>query len=353
MSKNINKLLIIRFKALGDVAMTFPVIESLSRQYPNLSITILSQPVAALIYNSLLPPNSNIHVKGINLIEYKGIKGLNRLYKELKKEGFDAVADLHDVIRSKWLVLRFKIDNIPVSVINKGRKEKKRLVTHTQVHQLPSSFIRYKDTIQNLGFNFEIDYNPSDILKDEGQIVLNKIVGKKCDEEYLIGVAPFAQHQGKIYPLEMMEKVIELILQRSPKIRVFLFGSPSEKEFLQKWTSKSDRIINCAGQQTLSDDLALMSKLDVVISMDSANMHLASLVGTQVISIWGATHPFAGFLGYKQDINNAIQLPLICRPCSIFGNKPCILGTYACLTNISPEKIEHRVWEVISQKDKK
>ena len=77
-----------------------------------------------------------------------------------------------------------------------------------------------------------------------------------------------------------------------------------------------------------------MSHLDVMLSMDSANMHLASLTGIPVVSVWGATHPMAGFLGYNQDPENVIQIDLECRPCSIYGNKPCQRGDYACLQNI-------------------
>ena len=90
-----------------------------------------------------------------------------------------------------------------------------------------------------------------------------------------------------------------------------------------------------------------MSTLDIMISMDSANMHLASLVGIPVVSIWGATHPYAGFMGWGQSIDNAIQIDLPCRPCSIYGNKPCMRGDYACLKNISPEQIVEKVEAVI------
>ena len=94
-------------------------------------------------------------------------------------------------------------------------------------------------------------------------------------------------------------------------------------------------------------ELTFMSTLDIMISMDSANMHLASLVGIPVVSIWGATHPYAGFMGWGQSIDNAIQIDLPCRPCSIYGNKPCMRGDYACLKNISPEQIVEKVEAVI------
>ena len=93
----------------------------------------------------------------------------------------------------------------------------------------------------------------------------------------------------------------------------------------------------------LREELILMSNLDVMVSMDSANMHLASLVGTTVVSVWGATHPYAGFMGWNQKEENAVQVTLPCRPCSIFGNKPCRRGDYACLRQIEPSDIIQKI----------
>jgi len=102
--------------------------------------------------------------------------------------------------------------------------------------------------------------------------------------------------------------------------------------------------------ETMRQELILMSHLDVMLSMDSANMHLASLTATPVVSVWGATHPYAGFMGWNQDSENVIQLPLECRPCSIYGQKPCLRGDYACLNNIAPNTIVEHINKILSKK---
>ena len=84
-----------------------------------------------------------------------------------------------------------------------------------------------------------------------------------------------------------------------------------------------------------------------IFCMDSSNMHIASMVGIPVVSIWGATHPYAGFMGWKQNESNAIQVDLPCRPCSIFGNKPCFRNDYACLQSITPKMIVEHIEEVL------
>ena len=92
------------------------------------------------------------------------------------------------------------------------------------------------------------------------------------------------------------------------------------------------------------EELEIMRGLRVLVSMDSANMHLASLVGTRVVSIWGATHPYAGFMGIGQNEKDCVQRDLECRPCSVYGDKECKYGDYRCM-DIKPEEIVEKVKE--------
>ena len=163
--------------------------------------------------------------------------------------------------------------------------------------------------------------------------MLPAIIGPKSSFQKWIGIAPFAAHKGKIYPPQLMEQVIAQLIQKQPNARIFLFGQGElEEEYFKQWCDQY--------QQCLY--------VGKMLSMDSANMHLASLTAIPVVSIWGATHPMAGFLGYHQSQENAIQVDLDCRPCSIFGNKPCKRGDYACLNNIPPERIVERITSIIN-----
>lgn len=101
----------------------------------------------------------------------------------------------------------------------------------------------------------------------------------------------------------------------------------------------------------LAGEIAMMQQLDVMLTMDSANMHLASLVGTPVVSVWGGTHPYAGFLGWNQKDTDCVQLDMPCRPCSVYGNKPCLRGDYACLKGITPEMIVGKVMHHLGRRD--
>lgn len=345
---------------MGDVAMTVPVIYSLAKQYPDVRITMLSRPFARPFFENLAPNIGFMEadIKG----EYKGVQGLNALYRRLVAKQFTAIADLHSVLRSGYLRMRFNLDRYRVAHIDKHRKGKRKLVAGTAkvMEQQPTSFENYADVFAQLGYPVTPCFTS---IFPDGRGDLNTLpvsVFKNCEDKICkaptpsapwIGIAPFAAHQGKIYPVELMEKVIQLLIGKYPQAQIFLFGGgPKESETLNDWENKYRQVVNASAQLGgLSQELILMSHLSVMISMDSANMHLASLVGTSVVSVWGATHPYAGFMGWNQDVANAVQVDLSCRPCSIYGNKPCMRGDYACLNNIAPETIAEKVENIIEE----
>jgi len=338
------RILVLRLSAIGDVAMTVPVISSLSKAYPETEIIFVSQKFA----NGFLKYIPNVRFFEVDLKgRHKGFWGVIRLFFDLKKLGkFDVIADLHDVIRTKILRNLFLFSSAKKVVIDKGRKEKKNLckIDGKELKPLETTTSRYAKALQNAGFVFNVEFDylfANSILNDS---ILN-ITGSKTGK--WIGIAPFAKHKGKIYPLEQMEKVVEQ-LSESLDIKVFLFGGgPTEKTILAGWEKRFRNTVSLAGKLGIDDELKVISNLDVLVSMDSANMHFASLVNTPVVSIWGATHPFAGFYGWNQNPKLALQINLPCRPCSIYGNKPCFRKDYACLNLITPQDIVNKTNEVI------
>lgn len=337
------KVLIIRLSALGDVAMTIPVIYSVCRAYPDTTFVMLTQKVASQLFIQA-PGNLQVMVADVKG-RHKGFPGLYRLAKELHDLSIDAVADLHDVLRTKVLRIFFKLWGIRVEVIDKGRKEKQRLTTRGTKHLQPlrTSFDRYGEVFNSLGFPFTPHFISlyGDAKGDE--TLYAHLTPSKKSGEYWIGIAPFAKHEGKIYPLDRMEQVVAQ-LSAEPGVKIFLFGSGErERRQLAAWREQYPHIVSLADKRHgFAVELSLISHLDVMVSMDSANMHLASLVSVPVVSVWGATHPYCGFLGWHQSESCVVQRSLPCRPCSIFGNKPCYLKTYECL-DIDPALVVAKV----------
>lgn len=338
-------ILVIRFSAMGDVAMTVPVIYSLAKQYPDVRITMLSQKFARPFFEHM-PHNVGFMEADIKN-EYHGVKGLNALYRRLMAKNFTAIADLHSVLRSQYLRMRFNIDRYKVAHIDKHRTERRQItsVEHKILRQLKTSFQNYTEVFEQLGYPIEIKFKS--IFQDGGGNLseLPETFRNKAEGEKWIGVAPFAAHKGKIYPAKTMEETLNILANKHTDAKFFMFGGgEKETSIMSQWHANNPRFINASAELNgISDELILMNNIDVMISMDSSNMHMASLVNTPVVSIWGATHPYAGFMGWNQDTDNAVMIDLPCRPCSIYGNKPCMRENFPCLTGITPQMIVDRV----------
>lgn len=342
-------LVVFRFSAIGDVALTVPVIKKVQETYPEVQITVVSRSFLKPLFTGV----------GINFMEadlngrHKGFKGIARLYKDIRKQiNPTHVIDLHGVLRTHVLRRFYRVKGIPFHSIDKGRQGKKELTRKENKIRMQQkhSTTRYAEVFAEAGF--PIDWNTTHIPE------LN-YVGNKATELWneistgtkAIGIAPLATYEGKTWPLSNVKTLIGMLAEQ--KIRTVLFGGFGDKEALEELKDGNDLVSNIAGKLKFDDEIALMKKLDLMISMDSSNMHLAAMAGIPVISIWGATHPMAGFgpLGNNDELITQISTEeLNCRPCSVFGKKPCFRGDYACLNYLTPEMVLKKVNLVMDQK---
>lgn len=338
MSKSIQHIAVIRLSAMGDVAMTVPVIRAFVEQNPNVKITFVSRPFFKPFFDGI--PNVSFFAVDVKK-RHKGFLGLLKLYSDLKKLNIDAVADLHNVLRSQIIRILFFLSGKKVAATDKGRAEKKALTrAENKIFQPVKSMVqRHVDTFNTLGFNVDLS-NP----KFPEKAVLSKeiieILGEKQNFNW-IGIAPFAQYESKVYPLDLMQKVIdELALNASNKI--FLFGGGNKEiELLNQFSKNKENVINLAGKIPFQQELQLISNLDVMLSMDSGNAHIAAMIGVKVVTLWGATHPFAGFAPFNQPLENCLtsnreQFPFL--PTSVYGNKK-VDGYEDVMRTISVEKV--------------
>lgn len=328
------KILIIRLSAMGDVAMTAPIVKQIALQNQETYFIYLSKPLFEPFFHGII----NFEFYPFKPNNYKGIIGLFKLFRELKALGITDIADLHFNLRSRIICLFFRFSGIKIVHLDKGRKEKADLTSQIdkKLKPLQPMWERYTEVFKLLSLKTAISNELSN-TKDLLHKGILDVSGEKENTKW-IGISPFAQHQQKIYPLEKMEAVIAGLTSKDYKIFVF-GGGEKEKEVAEKWEKKYFNTISTIGKIKIEDELKLISNLDIMISMDSSGMHLASLKGVKVISIWGATHPYAGFLGFGQTEENCVQQELYCRPCSVYGNKPCFRGDLACLNGIEPAVI--------------
>ncbi|MGC1241440.1 MAG: glycosyltransferase family 9 protein [Chryseosolibacter sp.] len=349
------KILVLRFSAMGDVALIVPVIRSLVAAHSNVEVTIVTRPKFATLFNDI----ERVKVFPADVDHtYNGIFGMRELFRALiRKASYDVVIDLHDHLRTKILRTFFRLFFTDVIVFDKGRKDKEAFSRKTNkiTRPLPHTIDRYRAAFSKAGFPFDLLPPPHFALSESVRKAATEWLEAKAltKKEKWIGIAPFAMHATKIWPLENYSAVIENILSKTPA-KFFLFGG-GEKEikYFQSLEKKYPEIcVITAGQLKIRQEIALMKHLDVMLCVDSSNMHLASLAGVPVLSIWGGTHPEVGFspAGKDAEIIQITRDELPCRPCSVYGRESCYIGGFPCLTRITPELITQELLRKISIK---
>ncbi len=327
--------------------MIVPVLQVFSKTYPEIKLTVLSR----VFFKPLINDLPNITFLEADVYgKHKGI-GLLKLTREIKTLGIDAIADLHNVIRSTIITKYLGVRGIKTAIIDKGRAEKKALTKrdNKNFRQLKSTHQRYADVFSLLGLPIDLGEFISFPSKDFTPKVMELFGGTS---KKLIGIAPFAAHKSKMYPLELMQKVITK-LHSSQEYRILLFGRGNEEiKQLKELENKYSSVNSIAGILSFEEDLALISNLDIMVSMDSGNGHLAANFGIPTLILWGVTHPFAGFAPIGQSTENNLladrtRFPLI--PTSIYGDEYPENYEEAIQT-ISPKKVLDKIIEIIEQK---
>ena len=328
--------LIIRLATLGNVAMTVPVVASLSRRYPNDRFIIAAKKDLGAMFAAM----PNVEFQEVdNHLNWRGVLALWRRWRYQ----VDAMIDLQAVLRTRALGTLMRLSGVKVTRVHYGRI-RKHLITVWGVgaKQLPTEFDRYRDAFRRAGLETDEEFTALPVNQAALQVIEERFGAKKGR---WIGVAPFAKRKSNMLPYRVTKEIIDQ-LTRHEDTQVFLFGAGEvECEMLRQWSSVFPHTTSVAGQLKLNQELELMRKLDVMICMDSANQHLSSLVGLRAISVWCATHPIIGFQGWKQQDEDIIQRhDLRCRPCSCHGTNHCRYGNYAC-RDIQAKTIIQRIYE--------
>ena len=330
-----------RLSAMGDVAMTVPVLRAFVKQYPEVKLTVISRPFFKPFFDGI--PNLDFFAFD-EKERHKGFLGLIRLFKDVSKLKVDAFADLHNVLRSKVVGLLFALSGKKRATVDKGREGKKELTRAENkiFAPLPTMFERHVKVFEELGFSLDLS-NPQFPEKAILSEDILEIIGN--ENQKLIGIAPFAQYDSKVYPLDLMKEVVAKLAKNS-SYKILLFGGgKKEIEILDSIAQPFENVINMAGKIKFQQELQLISNLDIMLSMDSGNAHIAAMLGVKVITLWGATHPYAGFLPFNQSFENALtsdrnQYPQL--PTSVYGNKT-VEGYQDAMRSISPNEIVQKI----------
>lgn len=331
---------------MGDVALTAPVVRAVDPEAHK--ILILSRSSYAEFFNQ----NDSAEVIKADLKgRHKGLTGLIRLVRDINRDfKISQVIDLHSVLRTWIIDLLFRFKGIKVCTIDKGRKAKKRFIKSKDIVNLPHTTKRYSDVFRRAGVNIGDPVIPSFRPSFEDNRKALEIFRNNVQPgRILIGISPFAKHKTKSWGVENISRLMSL-LQTNYDVFFFLFGGNEEVAGLRSLATPFDNCYIIAGKHSTGTELEVISRLRVMISMDSANMHLAALSGTRTVSIWGGTHPLTGWApsGNQSHIIIGVGMDVLeCRPCTIYGRGNCIRKDikYKCLIDIKPEMVYSKIKE--------
>lgn len=328
--------LVLRFQSVGNVAMVVPVLDAVRRHHPEDTFVIVAKKRLSPMFRGM----DNVIFHEADLRD--GYKGLLRLYQELKTYSIDAVIDLQDVFRTRILRGLFRLNGAAVYAIDYGRGEKKAITwLGGRRQKIPTEFERYQRTFQAAKLQVDDDFQSLPV-SPEAQTQVRVRYGKKQGK--WIGIAPFAKSKSNMLPYRITKELI-LQLSRQEDTHVYLFGAGEvECELLKQWSSIMPNVVSVAGILSLEQELELMRQLDVMVCMDSANQHLASLVGLRAITIWMGTHPIMGFAAWHQRESDRIQLDVACRPCTVHGTDRCRFHNFLC-QQIDINTIKAKIYE--------
>lgn len=347
MGRPTKHILVIRLSAMGDVAMTVPVVRSLTEQHVKVKVTVVSKTAYRPFFDDMP------HVAFFEADtegRHKGFFGLLRLFKELNKLHIYAVADLHNVLRSKIITKLFSLRGKKTATVDKARKEKTALTSLDPSKKVVEPLLpmtqRYARVFGQIGFGIKLEDH---VFPEKKPLTLDILEHTGLKAGTWIGIAPFAQHNSKVYPKKQMQQVIDA-LAAVPGYRLMLFGGGRQEiSQLKKYANDRENILVVAGIMNLKQEMKLISNLDLMLSMDSGNAHIAAMLGVKVVTLWGATHPYTGFAPFNQPVDYALtsdreKYPLI--PTSVYGNK-IVKGYEDAMKTIAPETVVNKIKEIL------
>lgn len=342
-----NKILIYRFSAMGDVLMLLPVLKGILDSNKEVDVYLLTQENFFPFFEGM----DRLHlISGDIKNKHRGFGGLLSLSRSIKSSvNPDIVVDLHRVIRTYVLDVFFFLFGFKVFLFKKGTLEKMVNIKLRKRRELSNTVERYAKIFRKIGLSFEMA-DPSLFQVYSGALPEHRFFS---ENKTIVGIAPFAKHRQKIWGFDKVDDLIHRI-NTSLSCNIILFGGGAELKLLKKLTDKYSNCFISADYFSLKDEIKVVHRLSVMISMDSANMHLGAMAGIPVVSVWGATHPSLGFAPYKQSEDNIIQYSgdlLTCRPCSVYGNRKCKFGDdIRCMNYVSVEDVSRRVFEIVANR---
>jgi len=339
------KILIIRMSALGDIILTTPLLRAVAEEFPEAEIDFLTKKQFAEVLK-YHPRLSRV----LGFEPEQGFFGLLKLIRKLRAEKYDLVIDLH--INPRSILVRY-LSGARLQRRYFKRSLERRLLKWFRLNFLKNSqpvAERYFTALEDFGI-FPDGRSPEIYFSERESEKARRIIGERADQP-LVGLAPGASRYTKRWPADRFAQLGEWLAQRL-NAQIFILGGEQDvgvsNQVREMLTGKGIKsALDLTGELNILETSALINELDLIISNDTALMHIATAVDTPVLAIFGPTSRELGFFPYSPKAQ-VIELDLKCRPCSLHGDKKCPKGHFECMLGISPEMVFEKAQKMLSQ----
>jgi heptosyltransferase-2 len=163
----------------------------------------------------------------------------------------------------------------------------------------------------------------------------------------IIGLNAGSTWATKRWSAEYYAKLAEILHNRGYALAIF--GGPSDHEAVDKLKSLINmEYFDYADKVPFHQIPTLIKNIDLLITNDSAPLHIAVSQGTPVVAIFGATVPTLGFAPYDDVSVVCENVGLYCRPCGLHGGSSCPERHYRCMMEITPEQVAEAAMGILS-----
>lgn len=312
------KILYIQTAYLGDAALSIPAIRALAAN--GASVTALVSPQG----EDLLRLQRDVET----VVPYDkkgrehGLFSFLHLIRRLRKIRFDAAVVPHRSLRSALVA---GLAGIPTR-IGFDRSAGRFLFTDVVPYQEARGEHEIERNLRLVrrleAKNWDGEWN----LR-VGETLFSRAMGARR----WIGIAPGSTWSTKRWPTERYAKLTDALFQEG--FEVALLGAPTDLPVVEEILSiAKHKPRNFAGRTDISELLSILQKLEMLVCGDTAPAHLATAVGTAVVSIFGPTVKEFGFSPYS---GHVVETQLYCRPCGWHGGKICPEGHFLCMRLVS------------------
>jgi len=332
-----NRILIYNTAFPGDIVLTTPLVRAVYERFPGAYLAFCTTSAGARLLAGLS------YLDRIIIYDKhgrdRGPLGLVRAALRIRSDSFELALVAH---RSARTAILLRLTGIPERV--GFRQSAMPSLFNVQVDRPPDKH----ETLRNLGLLQPFGVDPAKavlrpvlpVTGEEANHVFGLLgVGLPRGPGPLVLIAPGSVWGTKRWLGSRYGQLADELAAGS-HARIIMVGSIHDRPIAdQVLAACRSPILDLVGMTDLRELCALVRKADLVVTGDSAPMHLAWAFDVPTVAIFGATVPALGFAPLSERCRVVEMKGLECRPCSDHGPETCPLGHFLCMNEISVEMV--------------